>query len=194
MVRIAAVDTRNSRQHVKNDKASAPIDLLDLRPNDPKSVRVEEQMKQPNVNKDRSNEPPPLAFCNFGIRLHTECHQRRLVGAASGQSHQKKNEDIQSEEDVCISGTPFPDSLKEVEMVIRNHRSIPLLAEEGWRKAPGWSGRPKRVAGLLLRLRPVGLALRATPSARSARHPSSARRGIFSSRSSWHSWLFQPAA
>src|SRR3989441_8975976 len=117
----AAVDARNSRQHVKNDKASASIELLDLRPNDPKSVRVEEQMKQPNVNKDRSNEPPPLAFRNFGIRLHTKCHQRRLVGAASGQRHQKKNENIQSEEDVCISGTPCPDSLKKVEMVVRNH-------------------------------------------------------------------------
>ncbi len=121
MVRIAAVDARNSRQHVKNDKASASIELLDLRPNDPKSVRVEEQMKQPNVNKDRSNEPPPLAFRNFGIRLHTKCHQRRFVGAASGQRHQKKNENIQSEEDVCISGTPCPDSLKKVEMVVRNH-------------------------------------------------------------------------
>src|SRR5438093_13682453 len=32
-------------------------------------------------------------------------------------------------------------------------------------KAPGWSVRPKRFAGLLLRLRPIGLALRATPSA-----------------------------
>ena len=40
-------------------------------------------------------------------------------------------------------------------------RIIPLLAEEGWRVAPGWSVRPKCVAGLLLRLRPSGLALRA---------------------------------
>src|SRR5437867_2010254 len=36
-------------------------------------------------------------------------------------------------------------------------------------KAPGWSVRPKRFAGLLLRLRPIGLALRATPSAPSLR-------------------------
>src|SRR5437867_13068087 len=36
-----------------------------------------------------------------------------------------------------------------------------LLAEEEWREAPGWSGRPKRVPGLLLRLRPIGFALRA---------------------------------
>ena len=52
---------------------------------------------------------------------------------------------------------------------------IPLLAEEGWRDslieavAPGWSVRPKRFAGVLLRLRPIGLALRATPSAPPAR-------------------------
>src|SRR5206468_8012370 len=60
---------------------------------------------------------------------------------------------------------------------------IPLLAEEGWRDslieagAPGAKREPdrakpqlvvspaKRCAGLLLRLRPIGLALRATPSA-----------------------------
>src|SRR5437899_11135157 len=41
---------------------------------------------------------------------------------------------------------------------------IPLLAEEGWRVAPGWS-RPKGFAGLQSRLRPDGLALRAMPSA-----------------------------
>src|SRR2546422_10682933 len=29
--------------------------------------------------------------------------------------------------------------------------NIPLLAEEGWREAPGWSVRPKRFAGLLFR-------------------------------------------
>src|SRR5881628_1177220 len=65
--------------------------------------------------------------------------------------------------------------------------SIPLLAEEGWRDslieagAPGAKREPdrakpqlvvssaRRVAGLLLRLRPIGLALRATPSAPSLR-------------------------
>src|SRR5437762_4084630 len=36
---------------------------------------------------------------------------------------------------------------------------IPLLAEEGWREAPGWSVRPKRFAGLT------------TPSAPSAHPP-----------------------
>src|SRR5207249_953661 len=41
---------------------------------------------------------------------------------------------------------------------------IPLLAEEGWRVAPGGS-RPKGFAGLQSRLRPDGLPLRATPSA-----------------------------
>src|SRR3989442_11551610 len=64
---------------------------------------------------------------------------------------------------------------------------IPLLAEEGWRDslieagAPGAKREPdrakpqlvvssaRRVAGLLLRLRPIGLALRATPSAPSLR-------------------------
>src|SRR5436190_5814650 len=82
--------------------------------------------------------------------------------------------------------------------------NIPLLAEEGWRdsrreararqgeasrkaEAPGWSVRPKRFAELLLRLRPIGLALRATPSAPAARwlsaHPPlPARRGIDSRR------------
>ena len=63
--------------------------------------------------------------------------------------------------------------------------NIPLLAEEGWRAAPGWSARRSVVAGLLLRLRPAGLALRATPSApRVARriHSSSARRGILRMR------------
>src|SRR5213593_2382232 len=51
------------------------------------------------------------------------------------------------------------------------HRNtIPLLAEE-WRDsakadAPGWSVRRNVSAALLLRLRPIGLALRATPSAR----------------------------
>src|SRR2546427_12468280 len=69
--------------------------------------------------------------------------------------------------------------------------NIPLLAEEGWRDslikagAPGAKrepdrGKPKLMvssaecfAGLLLRLRPIGLALRATPSAPSLRsaHP-----------------------
>src|SRR6266571_3665288 len=50
---------------------------------------------------------------------------------------------------------------------------IPLLREEGWRAAPGWSVWPERLAELLLRLRPIGLALRATPSAPSLRsaHP-----------------------
>src|SRR5437899_9028728 len=69
---------------------------------------------------------------------------------------------------------------------------IPLLAEEGWRDtlieagAPGWreararqgeasiEARRSVSAGLLLRLRPIGLALRATPSApplRSAQSP-----------------------
>src|SRR2546422_2952053 len=48
-------------------------------------------------------------------------------------------------------------------------KSIPLLAKERWRDslieagAPGWSGRLKRFAEVLLRLRPIGLALRATP-------------------------------
>src|SRR5438132_793239 len=42
-------------------------------------------------------------------------------------------------------------------------RIIPLLAEEGWRVAPGWSVRPKCVPGLLLRLRPIALALRGPP-------------------------------
>ena len=57
--------------------------------------------------------------------------------------------------------------------------TIPLLAEEGWRDslieagAPGWSARRNVSAELLLRLRPIGLALRATPSAPSLRsaHP-----------------------
>ena len=58
-------------------------------------------------------------------------------------------------------------------------RIIPLLAEEGrrdsCREARARQGeasievRPKCVAGLLLRLRPSGLALRATPSAPSLR-------------------------
>ena len=48
-------------------------------------------------------------------------------------------------------------------------KRIPLLAEEGWREAPGWSVWSERFAGLLLRLRPVGLALRATPPAPSLR-------------------------
>ncbi|PYR98419.1 MAG: hypothetical protein DMG16_20810 [Acidobacteria bacterium] len=47
-------------------------------------------------------------------------------------------------------------------------KRIPLLAEEGWREAPGWSVWSERFAGLLLRL-PVGLALRASPSAPSLR-------------------------
>src|SRR5438132_14234605 len=67
------------------------------------------------------------------------------------------------------------------EMATKRHRAakpqpngIPLLEKEGWREAPGWSVRPKRFAGLttpsapslrsarlLLRLRPIGLALRA---------------------------------
>src|SRR2546427_12789324 len=53
-------------------------------------------------------------------------------------------------------------------------KSIPLLAEEGWRDslieadAPGWSVRRNISADLLLRLRPVGLALRAPPSAQPA--------------------------
>src|SRR5437773_2500230 len=60
------------------------------------------------------------------------------------------------------------------------HRNTsPLLAEEGWRDspkadAPGWSVRRNVSAALLLRLRPIGLALRATPSApriRSAHPP-----------------------
>src|SRR5437660_1939154 len=57
---------------------------------------------------------------------------------------------------------------------------IPLLAEEGWTRheenvpLPIWRGRggqfgeifrPEHFAKLLLRLRPIGLALRATPSA-----------------------------
>src|SRR5437870_12887674 len=57
---------------------------------------------------------------------------------------------------------------------------IPLLAEEGWTRhqenvpLPTWRGRggqfgeifrPEPFAKLLLRLRPIGLALRATPSA-----------------------------
>src|SRR5207249_10614882 len=75
--------------------------------------------------------------------------------------------------------------------------SIPLLAEEGWRDsqqagAPGWREararqgeasigvRPKCLAGLLLRLRPIGLALRATPVCACASlrriHSSTARR------------------
>ena len=57
--------------------------------------------------------------------------------------------------------------------------TIPLLAEEGWRDsliedgAPGWSARRYCSADLLLRLRPIGLALRATPSALSlgSAHP-----------------------
>src|SRR5437899_7648447 len=59
-------------------------------------------------------------------------------------------------------------------------RTIPLLAEEGWTRheenvpLPIWRGRggqfgeifrPEHFAKLLLRLRPIGLALRATPSA-----------------------------
>ena len=74
MVCIAAVDAGNARQHIKNDKASTPIELLDLRSNDPESVRVEEQMKQTDVNKDGSNEPPPLPLRNFGIRFHAKRH------------------------------------------------------------------------------------------------------------------------
>src|SRR2546428_13470151 len=46
---------------------------------------------------------------------------------------------------------------------------IPLLREGGWRAAPGWSVWPERFAELLLRLRPIGLALRATQSAPSLR-------------------------
>src|SRR5438094_3417350 len=59
----------------------------------------------------------------------------------------------------------------EISPRVLQWNSNPLLAEEGWREAPGWSVRPKRFAGLLLRLRPVGLALRATPSAPSAHPP-----------------------
>src|SRR2546427_8282656 len=55
---------------------------------------------------------------------------------------------------------------------------IPLLAEgngaeEGWSAAPGWSVRRDFSAGLLLRLRPIGLALRATPSLQSELQPES---------------------
>ena len=54
---------------------------------------------------------------------------------------------------------------------------IPLLAEEGWRDSRRLTRRGgqfgQNFAGLLLRLRPVGLALRATPSAPALRsaHP-----------------------
>src|SRR5438309_1985946 len=86
---------------------------------------------------------------------------------------------------------------------------IPLPAEEGWPRheenvlLPIWRGRggqfgeifrPEHFAKLLLRLRPLGLALRANPSAAlrwlrdfllKPQPPSSARRGMMSeSRSS----------
>src|SRR5438132_11237323 len=48
---------------------------------------------------------------------------------------------------------------------------IPLLAEEGWRAAPGWSDRRSVSAELLLRLRPIGLALRALLCEEGSGHP-----------------------
>src|SRR2546430_8731332 len=58
-----------------------------------------------------------------------------------------------------------------------SEKHIPLLAEQGWHAsqqagAPGWSVRRNAAAVLLLRLRPIGLAL----CGRS--HPASARRGM----------------
>src|SRR5438093_8143113 len=74
---------------------------------------------------------------------------------------------------------------KEVGRTKTKDLSSYFLERGGARAAPGWSARRSVVAGLLLRLRPAGLARRATPSPpRFARRslPSSARRGMFPSR------------
>src|SRR3954452_6636445 len=97
-------------------------------------------MQPADMNENRCNESPPLAFSDCTIGFHAECHQRRLVAASAGERHKKKYRDVETEEDVGVRRAAGPHGLKKLEVIFGNHFR--------WRQAQKATKRPALFEGL----------------------------------------------
>src|SRR5215468_7305434 len=109
MIEIARVNARHSRQNVENNEPRGAIELFHLRADNPQRIGIEEQMQHPDMYEDWSNEPPPFASRNRRIGLDPECHECRFIGAAAGERHQEKDDDVCTEEYVREKRAAAPD-------------------------------------------------------------------------------------
>src|SRR5215471_2839891 len=100
MIKIAAVNTCHSSQHIQNDEAGGAVNFLHLRSHNPQRVGIEKQMKQSDMNENRCDETPPLPARDLRIELHTERDKSSLVGTSARKCHQQENQNVQSEKDV----------------------------------------------------------------------------------------------
>src|SRR5262249_2056349 len=94
MIKVAAADTCYPGQHVKNNETSGAIKLFYLGSDNPQRIGIEDQMQHADMDKDRSDEPPPLALRNLRIRLDTECDKCPVISAPAGERHQNEHNDI----------------------------------------------------------------------------------------------------
>src|ERR1051326_8764118 len=120
MVKITSSHAGYAGHDVKNHKARASIQLLDLRSDDPQRIRIEKNVQQSDVNKNGCHKTPPLPARDFLVGLDAESQQRFVRTA--GQSHQHEDQEIEGEEEVREGRTTAPHRMQEFEMIFLNHR------------------------------------------------------------------------
>src|SRR5262245_41361974 len=113
MKEVAAANSGNPRQDVKNDESRRAIQLFNLRPDDPKRIGIKCEMQQSDVNEYWSDKAPPLPACDERVVFHTEGNQRLRIAAAR-QRHQSEDENIDAEEDVREQRPASPDCVQEL--------------------------------------------------------------------------------
>src|SRR5262245_29534375 len=74
-VHITSHHAGNTGQDVKQYESRSAVKSFDLRTDNPQCVRIEEKVKQADVDEDRCHKSPVLAAIDQDVGLHAECQQ-----------------------------------------------------------------------------------------------------------------------
>src|SRR5262249_46596940 len=91
------------------------------RTHDPECIRIENEVKNSDMDENRCQEAPILSLVDQPVGFDSKGEKSRIVSCTAGDRHEKKDRNVDSEEDVREYRAPRPNGVQKMEICFADH-------------------------------------------------------------------------